>query len=123
VQTLIERGRIAALVRELAVQAGVRACHEGADGCTWTLAVERESLRTPTLADKLAGLLSAELGAPQQLQLEPGVPTDSVARREAWERQRRQAEAEQLIRDDPAVLELLAQFKTARIVPGSIRPL
>ena len=31
-------------------------------------------------------------------------------------------EAEQLIRDDPAVLDLLAQFKTARIVPGSVRP-
>jgi DNA polymerase-3 subunit gamma/tau len=123
VQRLVEQGRIGALVRELALQAGVRACDEDGEGCTWTLVVERESLRTPTLADKLAAALSTELGAPQRLQIEPGVPTDSLARREAWERQRRQAEAEQLIRDDPAVLELLAQFKTARIVPGSIRPL
>jgi DNA polymerase III subunit gamma/tau len=55
--------------------------------------------------------------------LEAGVPADSVARREAWDRLRRQAEAEQLIRDDPAVQDLLAQFKTARIVPGTIKPL
>ena len=57
------------------------------------------------------------------LLLQPGAPTDSVARREAWDRQRRQVEAEQIIRDDPAVQDLLSQFKTARIVPGSIRPL
>jgi DNA polymerase-3 subunit gamma/tau len=123
VHALVAQGRIAALVRELALQAGVRACDDGADGCTWTLVVERESLRTQALADKLAAALGAELGVPQRLQLEPGAPTDSVARRDAWERQRRQAEAEQLIRDDPAVLDLLAQFKTARIVPGSVRPL
>jgi DNA polymerase-3 subunit gamma/tau len=120
---LTEQGRIAALVRELAWQAGVRDCVDGPDGCTWTLVVERESLRSNASRDKLAAALSAELGSPQLLELEPGVPTDSVARREAWERQRRQAEAEQIIREDPAVQELLGQFKTARIVPGSIRAL
>ena len=120
---LTEQGRIAALVRELAWQAGVRSCVDGPEGCTWTLVVERESLRSNASRDKLAAALSAELGSPQLLELEPGVPTDSVARREAWERQRRQAEAEQIIREDPAVQELLGQFKTARIVPGSIRAL
>jgi DNA polymerase-3 subunit gamma/tau len=110
-------------VRELAWQAGVRDCAEGPGGTTWTLIVERESLRSNASRDKLAAALSAELGSPQLLELEGGVPTDSVARREAWERQRRQAEAEQIIRDDPAVQELLGQFKSARIVPGSVRPL
>jgi DNA polymerase-3 subunit gamma/tau len=85
--------------------------------------VERESLRTDSLRDKLAAALSAEEGKPHQLVLEAGVPGDSVARREAWERLRRQAEAEQLIRDDPAVKDLLTQFKTARIVPGTVKPL
>ena len=61
-------------------------------------------------------------GEPVRLELEPGVPVDSQARREAAERARRQAEAEQVIRDDPAVLELMRQFKTARIVAGSIKP-
>jgi DNA polymerase-3 subunit gamma/tau len=125
VRRLAEQGRIAALVKELAWQAGVRDCSDEADGsaCCWTLLVERESLRADGTRDKLAAALSAELGRPQRLQLEAGVPTDSVARRDAWERQRRQAEAEQIIRSDPAVQELLSQFKTARIVPDSIRPL
>jgi DNA polymerase-3 subunit gamma/tau len=123
VQPLGEQGRIGALVRELAWQAGVTDCVEGPDACTWTLVVERESLRTDSLRDKLAAALTAEEGKPHQLVLEAGVPGDSVARREAWERLRRQAEAEQLIRDDPAVKDLLTQFKTARIVPGTVKPL
>ena len=123
VQPLAEQGRITALVRELAWQAGVQGLQEDAASCTWTLQVERESLRNDSLRDKLAAALTAQQGLPQHLVLEPGVPADSVARREAWERLRRQAEAEQLIRDDPAVQELLAQFKTARIVPGSVKPL
>ena len=123
VGALQQQGRISALVRELALQAGALACDEGADGCTWTLVVERESLRSPALAEKLQAALAAELGGPQRLQLQAGVPTDSPARRDASERQRRQADAERQIRDDPAVSELLTQFKTARIVPGSIRPL
>jgi DNA polymerase III subunit gamma/tau len=40
----------------------------------------------------------------------------------AAEKQRRQREAEQIIQNDPLVQEMLAQFKTARIVPGSIKP-
>jgi DNA polymerase-3 subunit gamma/tau len=123
VQALAAQGQIGALVRELAWQAGVGACEDDGQGCTWTLVVERESLRSPALADKLSAVLSAHLGRPQRLRVEPGVPTDSVARRDAWERQRRQAEAEAEIHADPAVQEVLAQFKTARIVPGSIRPL
>ncbi|MCA0244417.1 MAG: DNA polymerase III subunit gamma/tau [Proteobacteria bacterium] len=124
VRRLSEQGRIAALVRELAWQAGVRAAADEADGgCCWTLLVERDSLRSDGTRDKLAAALTAELGVPQRLVLEAGVPADSVARRDAWDRQRRQAEAEHIIRGDPAVQELLSQFKTARIVPDSIRPL
>ena len=60
--------------------------------------------------------------APVQLQLEAGVAEDSPARRDAAERARRQAEAEQIIHDDPLVQALMAQYKTARIVPGSVKP-
>ena len=123
VRPLAEQGRITALVRELAWQAGVVGCADDAGGCSWSLVIERESLRTDSLRDKLASALTAEVGVVQRLTLEAGVPVDSVARREAWERHRRQAEAEQLIREDPAVQDLLMQFKTARIVPGTIKPL
>jgi DNA polymerase-3 subunit gamma/tau len=58
-----------------------------------------------------------------RLQLLPGVAADSPARRDAAERARRQREAESAIHNDPLVRDLMAQFKTARIVPGSIKPL
>ena len=48
---------------------------------------------------------------------------DSAALREAAARAQAQAEAEAAIRDDPLVQNLLREFKTARIVPGSVRPL
>ena len=42
---------------------------------------------------------------------------------EAAERARRLAEAEQTIENDPLVRALMSQYKTARIVPGSVKPL
>jgi DNA polymerase-3 subunit gamma/tau len=120
---LAQSGAIAALVRELAWQAGLVEVDESCSPPTWRLEVERDSLRTDALRDKLALALQAELGRPVQLVLNAAVPADSPARREAAERERRQSQAEASIRSDPLVRELLAQFKTARIVPGSIRPL
>ena len=123
VKQLSEQGQLAALLRELAVQAGLRAIDTREQPPRWHLVVEREPLRNPALADKLAAVLSTELGQPLQIVLEAGVPEDSPARRDAAERQRRQAAAEATIHGDPVVRELLAQFKSARIVPGSIKPL
>ncbi len=123
VERLLEHGRVSALARELALQAGPITVEEAEGLCTWTLEVERESLRMPSLVEKLQAALEAEVGMPHRLQLQDGVPGDSLARRQAWERQCRQAEAERSIREDPLVRELLSQFETARIVPGSIRPL
>ena len=85
--------------------------------------VERDSLRSDALRDKLAAALEAELGEALQLSLHKRVPLDSPARRDAAERERRQQQAEAAIRNDPLVLELMAQFKSARIVPGSIKPI
>ena len=53
--------------------------------------------------------------------LEPGVATDSPALRDAAQAQTRQRAVEQVVLDDPLAQALMAQFKTARIVPGSIR--
>jgi DNA polymerase-3 subunit gamma/tau len=123
VRRLDTQGAISALVRELAFQSGLRQIDTATAPATWHLVVERDSLRSPALRDKLAGALATELGSTLQLDLEPGVPADSPARRDAAERARRLAEAEQLIADDPVVRELMSQFNTARIVPGSVRPL
>jgi DNA polymerase-3 subunit gamma/tau len=122
VKPLCEQGSLGALTKELAVQGGLVALDEQATPPCWRLRVERETLRTPALRDKLATVLAEALGAPLQLELEAGVPDDSPARRDAAERARRQAAAEAAIQADPVVLELLAQYATARIVPGSIKP-
>ena len=92
-------------------------------GQHWQLLVERETLRAPALRDKLVAVLVQATGAPVTLDVQAGAVTDSIARRDAAAREAAQREAEQLIQQDPAVLALMAQFRTAHIVPGSIQPL
>lgn len=119
---MAEKGTISALVRELAWQATLVQADDDAQPARWVLVVERESLRTPALQERLANALAAEWGSAVALDLQAGTAGDSPARRDAAERVRRQAEAEDLIRNDPVVQTLMGQFKTARIVPGSIKP-
>jgi DNA polymerase III subunit gamma/tau len=122
VAMLEQRQLITALARELAVQAELIEQHDGATPL-WRLRVERESLRAPALRDKLQAALAEGLGiATLRLELEAGAAQDTPAKRSAAEKQRRQQAAEQVIHNDPLVQEMLAQFKTARIVPGSIKP-
>ena len=120
---LVRSGAVTALVRELAQQAGLERIDAGTQPPTWHLQVERDSLRTDALRDKLCQALVMALGEPVQLMLSSAVPQDSPARRDAAERERRQRQAEAAIRNDPLVLDLMSQFKSARIVPGSIKPL
>lgn len=118
-------GSITALARELAMQAELSAVDALADtaGELWRLTVERETLRSPGLADKLLVALKAATGRSDlRLEVVAGVALDSPARRDAEAAALRQAEAERLIHEDPLVQAVLAQFSTARIVPGSIKP-
>jgi DNA polymerase-3 subunit gamma/tau len=118
------RGAIAAMVRELALQSQLMAVEADAEGRPlWRLQVERESLRQATHRDKLQAALQALLDQPVQLQVDAGPTQDTPARRDAEARQRRQRAAERAVQEDPVVRELMAQFATARIVPGSIKPL
>jgi DNA polymerase-3 subunit gamma/tau len=122
VRQLSGSGAIAALVRELAMQAECVAFDDGASPVRVRLRVERESLRADALRDKLAAALRTVVGQTVSLEVEPGVAGDSPARREQVERVRRQREAERLIHDDPLVRDMMRQFATARIVPGSVKP-
>ena len=119
---LVAGNAIVALVRELAMQAELVAIEAG-DGAAecWRLVVERETLRAPALAEKLQAALKAA-GLSMRLEVIAGTPGDSPARRDAEAAARRQREAEEIIHSDPLVQAMLAQFSTARIVPGSIRP-
>ena len=121
-KALAGHGAVTALVKELAQQGGLSHIDSAASPPCWHLVVERESLRNPALADKLAAALSVLLGHAVALRVLPGTPGDSPALRDVAERQRRQEAAEAVIQQDPVVRELLQQFKGARIVPGSIKP-
>jgi DNA polymerase-3 subunit gamma/tau len=122
VAMLNQRQSISALVRELAMQAQLIEQRDGAEPL-WRLRVERESLRAPAYVEKLRTALVEALGiAPLKLEVEAGAVTDCIAKREAAERERLQREADEIIRNDPLVREMLAQFPSARIVPGSIKP-
>ena len=123
VKALAAQGSIVAMVKELALQAGLQHIDATTTPPRWCLRVAREPLRNPALADKLAAALATLLGEPVALDVEAGTPTDTPALRDAAERQRRQEAAQAVIEQDPVVRELLQQFKTARIVPGSIKPL
>ena len=124
IRPLVAAGSVAALARELALQAELLAvAPDPAGGRRWRLAVERETLRNPALAAKLASALQESLGEPVQIEVTAGLPRDSIARRDSAAREAAQQAAEQLIQHDPVVLALMAQFRTARLVPGSIKPL
>ena len=122
VREMIDTSRIQAMARELAVQAQCITFDERADPLRCVLRVEREMLRAPAHAEKLQAALAETLGRAVRIEVEAGVAEDSPAKRDAAERARRQAEAEQIIHDDPLVRALMAQYKTARIVPGSVKP-
>ena len=122
VRQMIDASRIQAMARELAVQAQCIAFDERAEPLRCGLRVEREMLRAPAHAEKLQAALADTLGRAVRVEVEAGVAEDSPSKRDAAERARRQAEAEQIIHNDPLVQALMAQYKTARIVPGSVKP-
>ena len=117
VQDLVQREAIAALVRELAVQAQLVARDEG----HWMLRVERESLNQPASRERLRAALHAA-GHAVDLSVEVGPITDSPARRNAVAAAQRQRAAEQIILNDPFVQQMQRDFG-AKIVPGSIKPI
>lgn len=116
VMQMVAQEAITALVRELALQSQLVARDEG----HWMLRVERESLNQASSRDRLRAALAAA-GHAVELSVEVGAVTDSPARRNAQAAAERQAAAEQVIRNDPFVQEMVRDFG-AKIVPGSIKP-
>ena len=123
VQAMVAAGTVQALVRELAMQAQCVEIDERSQPALWHLRVERETLRSTTHVDKLQTALGQLLQCAVRIEVQPGVAQDNPALRAQAEKERRQQEAEALVHNDPLVREVMSQFKTARIVQGSIRPL
>ena len=125
VMQLCQQGLVAALVRELAMQARCLSHEPAAAGqpARWVLQVERESLCTDANRDRLQGALATLVGGEATLQIDRGRVACTPAMKEQAIREARQMAAQQLIEHDPMVVDLLAQFPGAQIVSGSIRPL
>jgi DNA polymerase-3 subunit gamma/tau len=135
VAALQTAGLIGGLVRELALQSelvdrlesspqAAEAEPGGAPaGALWRVRVERDSLRSITQVDKLQAALRAWTGdTALKLEAVLGIAEDSPARREAEWAALRQRKAEEAVHASPLVQGLLRQFSSARILPGSIRP-
>jgi DNA polymerase-3 subunit gamma/tau len=116
-------GKLVAMVRALAMQAELVHCDPAGEAPTWRLRVALETLRNPALADKLGAILRELTGQNLQLVVEMGEPQDTPLKRDAAEADRRQRAAIDEIHSDATVRALLAQFQTARILPGSVKPL
>jgi DNA polymerase III subunit gamma/tau len=114
---LVAREAVVALVRELALQSQLVA----RDVDHWMLRVERESLNQPASRERLQAALKAA-GHAVSLGVEVGSVTDSPARRNAAAAAEKMRAAEEAIRGDPFVQDMIRDFG-AKIVPGSIKPL
>lgn len=121
ISSLVQSQSVNALARELGLQAQCVSVDEGAKRLQ--LRVLSESLAAEALVVKLTDALQQHTGQRWTLQVRLGEVSDSLALRETRRRERRQAQAEALIRQDPLVQDLLAQFPGAQVVPGSVRPL
>jgi DNA polymerase III subunit gamma/tau len=123
VHAMVAAGTVQALVRELAMQAQCVGVDEKSQPALWRLRVERETLRSAAHVDKLQAALGQLLQCTVRVEVEAGVAQDNPAQRAQAEKDRRQQEAEALVQNDPVVRDMMSQFKSARIVPGSIRAL
>lgn len=119
VNQLVTAEAVTALARELALQSELLS----RGGGLWTLRVERKSLNQSAAREKLQAALRQTLGeATLQLAVQVGAVTDSPARRNAAALVEQQCAAEEIIRNDPLVQDMMRNWD-AKIVPGSIKPL
>jgi DNA polymerase III subunit gamma/tau len=119
VNQLVATEAVAALTRELALQSQL----VGQSGGAWQLRVERESLCQSAAREKLQLALQTALGDDAlKVSVEIGPVTDSPARRNAAALAERQRVAEESIRADPFVQDMIRDWG-AKIVPGSIKPI
>jgi DNA polymerase III subunit gamma/tau len=121
-QALVDANAVQALSRELALQAQCVALVATPTATRLRLRVEREPLRAAGPVDKLNAALAQWLGHAVSIEVEAGAVDDSLALQIMRRREARQREAEATIHNDPLVLQILAQFPGAQVVPGSVRP-
>jgi DNA polymerase-3 subunit gamma/tau len=124
---LIRSEAITALAREIALQSELVSHEAPLDALAeeghslWSICVERQSLIQPSACEKLQTALQLLLAQSRlKLAVNVGAVGDTPARRNNAALQERQRLAEEVIHQDPLVLELIRDWG-AKIVPGSIK--
>ena len=115
VQQLLDAQAVQGMVQQLAVQS--QCVEKGASHLT--LRVSQPSLKGDITRDELQKALQA-MGRSEALVIEVGPVQDSWAKRNTAKVEARLLAAEQLIKEDPWVQDLMATWG-AKIVPGSIK--
>ena len=109
------------VVQQLAQQSELLDCECHGEAFTFALRIPLDTLRSAGSVDKLAAALSEHFGKTVRVTTEIGAVAHTANAAAVAEREARQREAEENMRNDPFVQTLMREFG-ATIVPGSIRP-
>lgn len=117
IEGLVKQGKIAALVREYAVQCEML----GRDADAFHLLLKNRTLDNNSLRSKLAGILQG-LGLTQKLIVEVGKAEDTPQAHLTHQKEMALQAAHEIVHADPVVLALKERFG-AEVVPGSVKPI
>ena len=121
--TLMRQLPIKGLVQQLAFQTELQDWSDSAAGVRATILTPMPQLASEASVGRLADALTAHFGKPVKVVIEKGeVEGKTVAKVDAQIHQEKRQNAEQLIAQDPFILQLEKEFG-AKVVGGSVKPL
>lgn len=111
------------LVQQLAFQTELQDWNDAATGVRATIVTPMPQLASEASVARLADALTTHFGKPVKLLIEKGeVEGKTVAKVDAQIHQEKRQNAEQMIAQDPFILQLEKEFG-AKVVGGSVKPL
>lgn len=121
--TLMRQLPVKGLVQQLAFQTELQDWNDAATGVRATIVTPMPQLASEASVVRLADALTAHFGKPVKLLIEKGeVEGKTVAKVDAQIHQEKRQNAEQMIAQDPFILQLEKEFG-AKVVGGSVKPL
>jgi DNA polymerase-3 subunit gamma/tau len=121
--TLMRQLPVKGLVQQLAFQTELQDWNDAATGVRATIVTPMPQLASEASVARLADALTAHFGKPVKLLIEKGeVEGKTVAKVDAQIHQEKRQNAEQMIAQDPFILQLEKEFG-AKVVGGSVKPL
>ena len=111
------------MVQQLAFQTELQDWHDSATGIRANIVTPMPQLASDASIGRLADALTAHFGKPVKIVIEKGeLEGKTVAKVDAQIHQEKRQNAEQMIAQDPFILQLEKEFG-ARVIEGSVKPL